>query len=537
MAEIEKQGLLEPGTILGEYEISQRIAEGGVSEIYLARQLRLDRDVAIKALKNQDGWGNDVVNLFEKEAKTIARLNHPNIVQVIDCGRHEQLYYFVMEYVDGTNFKEILEDNLFTLPQRLKVIVQTLRALEYAHNNGVIHRDIKPANLLISQDGHAKVADFGIALVKDSPSDPKSETVVGTPAYMSPEQWNTSGDTVDHRTDIYSTGVILYEALTSKKPAEQPVPPSAICTEVSPRFDSIVLKCLEKNPDDRYMTAVELRNDLLTAMQDISPQQESRGETKLEVSLDTKYTFLDTLSESPYGATYLVKNTSNGTLCIIKKLSKKLSGIREARILSKLSHPNLIKIYGAGADKEKGIMITEYAQGGSLADRLLKPYSIKDALRIITQIASGLSYAHKNKVIHGNLRPSNILFDRNNNVKLTDFALPEHYFRKRGNWYTAPERTKSRASDIYAAGVILHQLLTSRLPDIRARGELAWISKSSNLRFTILNIMSQMLDPIPSQRPESFDIILSQIGRFVDYSGSSPRASAIDKTIVELNAK
>jgi len=506
---------LQPGVVIGGYEISRQIGEGAIAEIYLARQLKLGRDVALKVLKYQHDWGEETIKLFEGEARTIAQLNHPNIVQVIDCGRHDQLYYFVMEYVDGTDFKHIMSKSLYSIPQKLEIIIQALKALDFAHNNGVIHRDFKPANILVSSTGYVRVADFGIALVQDNrmSDQPMAEqAVVGTPAYMSPEQWKVQG-TIDHRSDIYSAGVILYEALTSKKPPENLTPPSALCSEVSPRFDAIVLKCLQRNPEDRYQTAVQLKNELLTALKDIAAQRETKGEAtqKIGVGFVGKYIFLDTLQESQFGATYLVKNTENDSLCIIKKLCKNLGGVREARILSKLAHPNLIKIYGVGSDSDKGILITEYAEGGSLGDRLIKPYPLNTATRIFRQIASGLAYAHRNGVIHGNVRPTNILFDKANNVKLTDFALPEHYLRNRDNWYSAPERKRSRAADIYAAGIILHQLLTSRLPDIRARGELGWISKSSDLRFVMLNLVSQMLEIDPSRRPGSFDAILSSM--------------------------
>jgi serine/threonine protein kinase len=327
---------------------------------------------------------------------------------------------------------------------------------------------------------------------------------------MAPEQWNPSG-TIDHRSDIYSAGVILYEALTGKKPEADITPPSTLCSDVSPRLDSIVLKCLQRDPNDRYQSAVELKNDILSAVQDLAVDEARDGEAtkRIGVSFVGKYTFLDTLQESQFGATYLVKNTENGSLRIIKKLCKNIGGIREAKLLSRLTHPHLIKVYGAGLDAKKGIIITEYLEGGSLLDRLIKPYPINTAARIFRQIASALSYAHKNGIVHGNMRPSNVLFDKSNNVKLTDFALPEHYLRNRDNWYAAPERRRSRSADIYATGIILYQLLTARLPDLRDKGELAWISKSADLRFALLNLVSQMLEQDSSRRPASFDSVLN----------------------------
>jgi len=504
---------LKSGTSIGEYQIAQPIGEGAIAKIYRARQLKLDRDVAIKILDSRDEWDDDVVELFEQEAKTIARLSHPNIVHVIDCGMHERRYYFVLEYVDGTDFKVILKEDLCDLSQKLDAIIQTLRALEYAHNNGIVHRDIKPANLLVSSAGHVKVADFGMALVTDRKdmTDTDSVNVVGTPAYMAPEQWNEDRN-VDCRADLYSVGVMLYEVLTRKRSrSANPAPPSSICSDVSNEMDAVVLNCLEEEPERRYQTASELKGDLLAVISGPSENgTKSAGDLsrKAEISISNKYVHLDTLNESQFGATYLVKNTRDNSLYVVKKICRDTSGVKEARRLAQLRHPNVLRVYGAGVDAKKGILVTEYAHGGSLADRLVNPYPRDEAMEIFCQMASGLSFAHNNGIIHGNLRPSNVLFNNANRVKLADFALPEHYLRRRDNWYGAPERERSVAADIYSAGIILYQLLTSKTPDIRSGGELAWTAKSRNGRFTILNLISQMLERDPSKRPTSVDGIL-----------------------------
>jgi serine/threonine protein kinase len=536
----EATGLIEPGTILSDYQIAERIGEGAIAEIYRARQIKLDRDVAIKVLKYQEDWDPETVKLLEHEAKTIARLNHPNIVQVIDCGTYKDLYYFVMEYVDGTDFKYIMKEGLYDLSQKLDAIVQTLKALEYAHNNGIVHRDIKPANLLISSEGHLKVADFGIAIVGDKSDQTDTDTTspMGTPAYMAPEQWKCQGP-VDKRADLYSVGVMLYEVLTSKRPSESPPAPSEISSNAPAEFDRIVLKCLEVDPTKRYQSAAEVKNQLLAAStglaytEDISMTGGVRNaKRKAGLSLSDKYTHLDTLHESPFGATYLVKNTKNDTLYIVKVLCRDVAGIKEANVIAQLRHPNLIRIYGAGSDKERGIVISEYAQGGSLADRLVRVYQVDEALEIFKQIASGLSYAHRNGIIHGNLRPSNVLFDSNDRVKLADFALPEHYLRKRSNWYGAPEREKSVAYDIYSTGVLFYQLLTGRIPDIRSGGDLAWKSKSRDGRFSLLNVISQMLERDPARRPPSFEAILNHISTISGITPGRTGSPVPEKTVL-----
>ncbi len=508
--------VLEPGTTVDQYEVSQRIGEGACSEIYRARQVRLERDVAIKILKRSDEWDPDVLELLEEEAKTMARLNHPNIVNVIDCGKYEQTYYVVMEFVDGKTFKDVLADGSYSLSEQLDVILQVLKALEYAHNNGVVHRDVKPANILISNDGFVKLVDFGIALSTSKSCETDSDIILGTPAYMAPEQFRP-GNKVDWSADMYAVGVILYEIISGG--GRPDVDPAHICEskpEIPRSLGDMIMSCLREKPADRLQSATELKNELLSfiSREDTKKTRNISGPIKLDQDLVKNCAFLETLKESPFGATYLVKNRNDGSLYVIKKMLRTIDGIRESRELAGLNHPNVLKIYGAGATKSTGVIISEYAQGGPLSNRLARAYSIQDSLEIFKQIAAGLKCAHDNGIVHGNLRPSNIMFDRNGKVKVCDFALPEHYMRKRDNWYAAPESEKSFSSDIYASAVILHQLLTTRLPHLNSVGELGWIASSADKRFALLNLLSEMLERNPANRPKSFGEVLQKVEVF-----------------------
>jgi predicted Ser/Thr protein kinase len=239
------------------FDILEFLGRGGMGVVYKARQTALDREVAIKVLAGE--WQKDVdfAERFEREAKTLAQMSHPNIVTVHDFGDADGLYYIVMEYVDGVNLRDLLSDGKMEPEQALAVVPPICDALEYAHGKGVVHRDIKPENLLLDREGRVKIADFGIASLVG-----KTKDISGTPSYMAPEQANGS---VDRRTDIYALGVVLYEMLTGERPAKDIVAPSKK-VEVDVKIDEMVLRALEKEPERRYQTAREFRTTAQMAM-------------------------------------------------------------------------------------------------------------------------------------------------------------------------------------------------------------------------------------------------------------------------------
>jgi len=335
----------------------------------------------------------------------------------------------------------------------------------------VIHRDIKPANILIDRQGNALVADFGIAQIVGTPEAEmtSSDVVMGTLSYMSPEQKISSAN-VDQTTDIYAVGVILYEILCGKKPLGRFKMPSEINSDLGTGYDKIITTCLAQDPGDRYQTAVELKDAMLEAMGGgtvkTDPNELSVSGTE---SFLGKCRYLDTIRETRYGSTILVENRVNKKLYVIKKHNKGEAGRKEAKLLATLKHNHIINLFGAGGDARSTVVIADYAQGGSLADRMVRRYEWDKAFQIITQVAAGVDFAHKNNIVHGNLRPSNVLFDADDVVKLTDFSLPAHYDGpKQRNWYSPPERKTSRQGDIYALGVILHQMILGRNPEYDA---------------------------------------------------------------------
>jgi serine/threonine protein kinase len=237
-----------------DLEIMELLGRGGMGAVYKARQPNLDRLVAVKVLPPEVGADASFSERFTREARALARLNHQNIVAVHDFGRAGDLYYFVMEYVDGTTLRQLVDVGELQPEEALSIVPQICDALQFAHDEGVVHRDIKPDNILLDRKGRVKVADFGLAKLLDrAPADASltgTHQVMGTPHYMAPEQMQGSRD-VDHRADIYSVGVVFYEMLTGQLPVGRFDPPSKK-VEVDVRLDDVVLRSLQSEPDRRY---------------------------------------------------------------------------------------------------------------------------------------------------------------------------------------------------------------------------------------------------------------------------------------------
>ena len=271
-----------PHKLSDRYELGEILGFGGMSEVHLARDLRLHRDVAVKVLRADLARDPSFYLRFRREAQNAAALNHPAIVAVYDTGEARTpagpLPYIVMEYVDGVTLRDIVHNDGPMPPRRaLEVIADACQALNFSHQHGIIHRDVKPANIMISKTGAVKVMDFGIARAIADTGNPVTQTaaVIGTAQYLSPEQ--ARGERVDARSDVYSLGCVLYEMLTGQPPfvgdtpvsvayqhvREDPVPPSQKHGGISPELDAVVLKALAKNPDNRYQSAAEMRADLV----------------------------------------------------------------------------------------------------------------------------------------------------------------------------------------------------------------------------------------------------------------------------------
>lgn len=278
-----------PKLLGGRYEVGELIGRGGMAQVHLGYDTRLSRTVAIKALRSDHASDPTFLARFRREAQSAAALNHPSIVAVYDTGeetvtshtgREVALPYIVMEYVKGRTVAEILKKgDALPINEAVQVVVGVLSALEYSHREGIIHRDIKPGNIMLTQDGKVKVMDFGIArAIADSAATmTQTNSVVGTAQYLSPEQ--ARGEVVDNRSDLYSTGCLLYELLTGVPPfrgdsavavayqhvSEAPKPAASIAPDIPDAIDRVVMKSLAKNRTERYQSAGDMRRELLSA--------------------------------------------------------------------------------------------------------------------------------------------------------------------------------------------------------------------------------------------------------------------------------
>ena len=259
-------------------DILELIGSGGMGAVYKARQKALDRLVALKILPPDVSRDPSFAERFVREAKVLAKLNHPNIVTLYEFGETEGLYYFLMEYVEGVNLRQLLGAGKISPKEALAIVPPICDALQFAHDRGIVHRDIKPENILLNRDGQVKIADFGVAKIvgSDATSDPsvradpsdvsvevtEAGSVIGTPHYMAPEQRDRPGE-VDHRADIYSLGVVFYQMLTGELPAQKLEAPSKKI-QIDVRLDEVVLRALDKNPERRYQHASDVKTVVQT---------------------------------------------------------------------------------------------------------------------------------------------------------------------------------------------------------------------------------------------------------------------------------
>jgi serine/threonine protein kinase len=251
-----------------QLEVLELLGQGGMGAVYKARQTKLDRLVAIKILPPEVARDSAFAERFTREARSLARLNHSNIVTVHDFGDVDGLYYFTMEYVDGRNLRDLLQAGALPPAEALAIVPQVCDALQYAHDEGLVHRDIKPENILIDRRGRVKVADFGLArLVGLTPTYltlTGSQEVMGTLLYMAPEQMKQA-HSVDHRADLYSLGVVLYEMLTGELPLGRFAPPSRKAA-VNEQLDHVVLRALAREPAERFQDATAFKQEMQAAL-------------------------------------------------------------------------------------------------------------------------------------------------------------------------------------------------------------------------------------------------------------------------------
>ncbi|MEZ5966417.1 MAG: serine/threonine-protein kinase [Planctomycetota bacterium] len=255
-------GLDTLAAVFPELLVEDLIGQGGMAAVYRAVQKKLERRVALKVLRPDLAKEPEFVARFLREARALAQLQHPHVLTVYDFGEREGLCYLLVEYVDGANLRELMAMGRLSPAEALRLVPQVCAGLQFAHEHGIVHRDVKPENVLVDRHGQVRLADFGLAKLAggSDPSLTRSSMVFGTPHYMAPEQWRGSG-TVDHRADIYSLGVLLYELLTGRLPVGTYEPPSR-SAGVPAGLDRVVHRSLEQEPERRYQSAREVQREV-----------------------------------------------------------------------------------------------------------------------------------------------------------------------------------------------------------------------------------------------------------------------------------
>lgn len=483
-----------------------KIGEGGMAYVYRGIQESLQRPVAIKLLINDLSRDEEARHRFDRESYIIARLTHPNIIHVIDRGiTADEMPYFVMEYVEGLDLGTASKINEIAHTDKLDIIIQILKALAYAHQNNVIHRDIKPENILIDDNNNVKILDFGIAQFYEEKQELTNQTisgtVMGTYNYMSPEQ-RESSENVTERSDLYSVGVVMYELFTGKVPTGVFPEPFRLNSAIETELNQLILGCLNQDPELRPKSAEQLKNDLLAISQGshLDEGQRQRAEQGI-TKIKSKFLLLDILREDKFGSVFLYQQKDRNNLLIIKKKVSSSAGFEVSNLLASLEHENIVKTHGTSRNDRHFILVQEYLSGGTLNDKLAFQLNWQEILKIASQICQAMIFAHNNRIVHGHLRPTNILFTADGSLKLTDFSTEDDLASvENSKFYRLDDEPRSKAADIYATGVILYQLFTGSLPSREPDASFVVRKSFTKLPDDIQFLITNMISTIPESR-------------------------------------
>jgi serine/threonine protein kinase len=494
------------GPAVPGYEILGELGRGGMGVVYRARQVALQRLVALKLIRDGALAGPQERARFRIEAEAAARMRHPNVVSIYDVGEHQGRPYFAMELAEGGS----LEKHLAGRPQSARQAAELVRvlalAVQHAHAQKVVHRDLKPANVLLATDGTPKITDFGLAKRLDSDSTALTHegAVLGTAGYMAPEQAAGRAREVGPAADTYALGAILYELLTGRPPFladswnqaleqvlhDEPAPPGRLRPDVPRDLETVCLKCLEKESARRYASAGELADDLGRFLEEKPVAAVPLGATERLARLAARdgYRIAGEVGRGPRSTVYralygpleqpvALKVFPAGT-CTREEWEARLR--RDAVLWAGLAHPHLVRAQRAGWWDGAPYLDMEYVPHGSLADRLAgRPYPVREALRLVEQLVEVVSYLHRQGVVHGNLKPSNVLLAADGIPRVTDLRptgglfkgpLPVEGAAPAGLGYLAPEVVRDPGAeprpytDVYGLGTILYELLTGRPP-------------------------------------------------------------------------
>ena len=503
--------------IVPGYEILGELGRGGMGVVYRARQENSQQLVALKLIRDSALAGPQERARFRIEAEAAARMRHPNIIQIHEVGSHQGLPYFAMELVEGGGLDQHLAGQPQS-PRHAAALLRTLAlAIQHAHEQKIVHRDLKPANILMARgEGRAKqstppswplialepkITDFGLAKRLDSESTAWTQdgTVLGTASYMAPEQAVGRVGEIGPSADVYALGAILYELLTGRPPFladtlneavrqvlhNEPVPPAQLSADVPRDLETVCLKCLEKEPGRRYLSAREFAEDLTRFLDGhgVAALPLSQREKLVRLAAGDGYQIGREIGRGPRSTVYHAVHESLNQIVALKVFA---SGVctqeawearlqRGAESWSALAHPQIIRIQRSGWWNDAPYVVMEHVPQGSIAAG--QRYPVRQALVLVEKLADAVGYLHRQGVVHGNLKPSNVLLAPDGVPRIVDFSptgglfqgsLPADDGDPCGLGDLAPELVGHPAAeprpytDVYGLGLILYDLLTGR---------------------------------------------------------------------------
>jgi serine/threonine protein kinase len=509
------------------YEILELLGRGGMGVVYKARQLRLKRLVALKMVRAGAHADERDLRRFRAEAEAVARLQHPNVVQIFDIADHNGLPYFAMEYADGGTLEQFVRNSPLAPAHAAELLRTLASAMHHAHGRGIIHRDLKPANVLMLADGTLKITDFGLAKILDEEQSlTPTAALLGTPGYMAPEQAAGKAKRVGPATDIHALGAILYKLLTGHAPFrgetvidtldkirfEAPMPPRQVQPQVPQVLEAICLKCLAKQPEDRYRSAGELADELgrflsnepavptprplppsasepphqVSTLSSVPVEEKTHDKTTwwaqwatqsgydvLEETARREQTVACNVRLRSTGEVRILEATS-GTPRMAKHLAKHAGHMQR---LAQIVHPQLLRIFEVHLQPEGCCVVSERTEGDNLAQRIARELPHwRGAANVVKEMAGALHEAHRSGLVHRDVRPANVVWTADD-MKLGGFDLakfadePEDEGTVVGTpSYMAPEQADGRvaeygpATDVYGLGAMLYELLSGRPP-------------------------------------------------------------------------
>jgi serine/threonine protein kinase len=510
------------------YEVRAELGRGGMGIVYKAWQASLKRLVALKMLRS-GGASADERRRFAVEAEAASRLQHPNVVAIYEVGAHSGQPYFAMEFVDGGGLHAYLSGRPQRARQAADLVHKLALAVQHAHDHRIVHRDLKPANILLARktepaltrlagaseppetlesgvsEFEPKIADFGLAKRLDAESTAwtRDGAVLGTAGYMAPEQAAGRVRDVGPSVDIYALGAILYELLTGRPPFQgdswdhtvqqvlhdEPVPPMRLQPDLPHELETVCLKCLEKDPAARYATAGELAADLTRFLEGSPVYAVPQSPLKRLARLAARdgYHIVSEVGRGPRSTVYQARHEPLKHFVALKVFSAGVCSRDdwEARLRrgseqwAALAHPHIMPVQRAGWWDDAPFVALEFMPQGSLAAKISdRSFPIRQALRLVEQLADIVAYLHRQGVVHGNLKPTNILLAADGIPRVSDFSPIGGLFQGRlvddafpnAVGYLAPEllhevQVEPRPyTDVYGLGLILYELLTGRPP-------------------------------------------------------------------------